>query len=194
MLKPSLEPESVVALMKSLATSKTFLEYGSGGSTFLAEKCGVNNIISIESDYDFSEKVKNEYSALNSSVILNLLYADIGPTEAWGHPIDKNYSFKWPGYALLPWEFLSKTNISPPDHILIDGRFRVACFISSLSLSPPGTCIFFDDYLNRSYYHCVEKYLKPVATFGRMALFITPSEPIKTNLLPDFFKAAHNPQ
>ena len=34
-----------------------------------------------------------------------------------------------------------------PDLILIDGRFRVCCFLSSLKYGNVGTKILFDDYL-----------------------------------------------
>jgi hypothetical protein len=36
-----------------------------------------------------------------------------------------------------------------PDLVLIDGRFRLACFLHPLLAAAPGTPILFDDYTNR---------------------------------------------
>ena len=36
--------------------------------------------------------------------------------------------------------------------------------------------IIFDDYTNRPQYHYVEKYIKPIETFGRQALFVVPKK------------------
>ncbi|MAO75600.1 MAG: hypothetical protein CL699_04770, partial [Chloroflexi bacterium] len=61
-----------------------------------------------------------------------------------------------------------------PDVVLIDGRFRVACFLKSLLHAPPNTVILFDDYINRPHYHVVEEFLTPDQTCGRQASFIVP--------------------
>ena len=44
---------------------------------------------------------------------------------------------------------------------MIDGRFRVASFLTTLKKSKKGTKIIFDDYKSRSQYHVVEKIIKP---------------------------------
>ena len=61
-----------------------------------------------------------------------------------------------------------------PELVLIDGRFRVACFLFSLINGSPGTKIIFDDYVNRPHYHVVEEFIKPIETCGIQALFIIP--------------------
>jgi hypothetical protein len=59
---------------------------------------------------------------------------------------------------------------------LVDGRFRVCCFLTSLKYAEPGTKIIFDDYFNRPQYYLVEEYLKPVEKCNRQALFVKPSD------------------
>ena len=59
-----------------------------------------------------------------------------------------------------------------PDTVLIDGRFRVCCFLTSLKYANENTKIIFDDYNNRPYYHVVEKFIKKEQTCGRQTLFI----------------------
>ena len=58
-----------------------------------------------------------------------------------------------------------------PDLVLIDGRFRVFCFLTSVNLAPVGTKILFDDYTNRPFFHVAEEFCEKIETFGRQALF-----------------------
>jgi len=69
---------------------------------------------------------------------------------------------------------MEKAGLSP-DLILVDGRFRVACFLASLLRGTPGTPILFDDYVGREerYAH-VERYVKPSQPLGRTMLFEVP--------------------
>jgi len=71
-----------------------------------------------------------------------------------------------------PWQHGSVK----PDLVLIDGRFRVACFLHSLLAAEPGTPILFDDYSNRPHYHLVEESYPIEQTEGRQALFRVPAE------------------
>jgi hypothetical protein len=55
--------------------------------------------------------------------------------------------------------------------VLIDGRFRAACFLTVLFRATRPVTVYFDDYTDRPGYHDIERYGAPVATFGRMARF-----------------------
>jgi len=55
--------------------------------------------------------------------------------------------------------------------VLVDGRFRVACFLASILSITEDTTIFFDDYVDRDYYHVVEEIIKPNRFCGRQAIF-----------------------
>lgn len=55
--------------------------------------------------------------------------------------------------------------------VLIDGRFRVASFLTSIKFCDDGCKIIFDDYANRTHYHVVEEIIKPIKIFGNQALF-----------------------
>ena len=59
--------------------------------------------------------------------------------------------------------------------ILIDGRFRVACFLFSLINSKEDSTIIFDDYMNRPYYHVVEEVIQIHENCGRQAIFRVPA-------------------
>ena len=62
-----------------------------------------------------------------------------------------------------------------PDVVLIDGRFRVACFLYALIHTKPGTVIIFDDYADRPEYHVVEEVISPVEVDQRQAKFVRPN-------------------
>jgi hypothetical protein len=55
--------------------------------------------------------------------------------------------------------------------VLVDGRFRAACFLTTLFRITRPVRLFFDDYAGRPIYHEVERYGAPVAMHGRMAEF-----------------------
>lgn len=99
---------------------------------------------------------------------VDLHHVDLGPVGDWGRPtsyarrdrFDDYFEYIWQGERL-------------PDAVLIDGRFRVACFLTSLLRSAPGTKLVFDDYMDRPYYHVVEEILARQEVCGRQALFVT---------------------
>ena len=77
----------------------------------------------------------------------------------------------FPDYTDYIWKQSEK-----PTLVLIDGRFRVCCFLTSLKFAEAGTKIIFDDYVNRPYYHFIEKYVSRINECGRQCLFIVPSK------------------
>ena len=83
-----------------------------------------------------------------------------------------HYLNRFRDYVHSPWRHGSLK----PDLVLIDGRFRVACFLHSLLAAAPATPILFDDYTNRPHYHLVEEFCPIAETEGRQALFRVPAE------------------
>ena len=61
-----------------------------------------------------------------------------------------------------------------PDVVLIDGRFRVACFLTCLLMTSPGTKIVFDDYTENQRYHLASEIVTPSRVGERQALFVRP--------------------
>jgi hypothetical protein len=175
--RPHMEPEGLELLTARLADAICFLEYGAGGSSVLAGEIGVSTIYSVESDRGFLDAVKGAVVATASEANLIDHYVDIGPTVEWGNPKDSSKAASWPLYASSIWNQILTQDSPQPDLVLIDGRFRVACFLATLHFARPGTTILFDDYHDRPNYHVVEKYLSPVARFGRMAEFRTEAAP-----------------
>jgi hypothetical protein len=175
--KPHMELEGLELLTSRLSESACFMEYGAGGSTILAGELGVSTVYSVESDRGFLDAVKGAVAETASGPTLIDHYVDIGPTAEWGNPKDSSKAANWPLYASSIWCRILEGGSAQPDLVLIDGRFRVACFLATLHFSKPGTTILFDDYHDRPNYHVVEKYLKPINRAGRMAEFRTEGVP-----------------
>lgn len=160
------EPEALVR--ETYASAKCVLEYGSGGSTFLALHSGVEFVMSVESDKAWAGKIAKSLGRVHDKARYRVHHADIGPTGEWGFPTDASGYSRYPLYALgvfdQPW-------FRQPDVVLIDGRFRTACFLATMLRTKAPVTVLFDDYHDRPHYHWIEEFAAPVARAGRMARF-----------------------
>ena len=164
----------------SIINAKVYGEYGCGESTIYV----VNNynceVMSVDSSKEWKNNVLKKCKDKSK---LKLHYSDIGTIGAWGYPINYNKSENFSDYTDWLWQ-----QDAQPDVVLIDGRFRVCCFLTSLLNAKPGTKIIFDDY-QREEYHFVERFIQPVNVNKRQALFII-KEMTKPNI--DEIKSAIN--
>jgi hypothetical protein len=149
--------------------SSSFLEFGAGGSTMLAADCGVEQIMSVETDFEFLKLVTSSIESINFVGKYFPIYVDIGEVVKWGKPRNRSKIEQWKTYYQEPWRLISN-NISP-DLILIDGRFRVATFANIFLQHSGEATILFDDYVNRPSYHVVESICPKFETIGRMGVF-----------------------
>ncbi len=160
------------ALRAAYAEARVVLEYGSGGSTLVAAKGAGRVVFSVESDPAWAAMMGDWFASNPPAGKVNLHPVDIGPTKDWGRPADASGAAHWPDYAFSVWE---REDFRHPDVVLIDGRFRVACFVATaIGIRRPVT-VLFDDYARRAPYHRVERIAAPAGRVGRMALFdLTP--------------------
>lgn len=163
------DPEAAF-LRDAYTTSKGIIEYGSGGSTRLAAQLGIP-VLSIESDRRWA-------NALNDALVhapkAMVRHVDIGRTGDWGFPKSTAKSADYWRYPMSPW-------IDPPLHVpdlvLIDGRFRKACAITTALMAKSPLRLIFDDWRPRRSYHDLTRLLTPVGHVGRLAVFdITPGQ------------------
>lgn len=164
---PHLEPEALAVFDQYVTGATCYLEYGAGGSTLRAGQLHAQYIISIDSSLAWIKAVK---TAMGSPLTVDMIHCDIGEVGAWGRPKDQQGLFNYHFYMSMPWA-VARNKLLTPAVVLIDGRFRVACFLYSLICAQPGTIILFDDYANRDHYHVVEDFSVPLETYGRMAIF-----------------------
>mgnify|MGYP006274167657 CR=1 FL=1 len=178
--KPELTEEQILehmpqeeqqALNSAIRESRIFMEYGAGGSTLLAMKEKINKLITVESDPGFMDRMDEIIKKYESPKIERMTHRiDIGAVGDWSYPLNRQKITSWHEYAQKPWEQILDSG-EYPDLILIDGRFRVACFMACYLFAKPGTKILFDDYANRPQYHVCENFLPVSKLAGRMALF-----------------------
>ena len=154
---------------KSIEGTKIYGEYGCGLSSEWVLRNTSSKIISVDSSIEWVEKVKTKNQIYKSRLIINAI--DLGEIGNWGRPISYLMSSNFSDYTDFIWKQSEK-----PTLVLVDGRFRVCCFLTSLKFADRGTKIIFDDYVNRPNYHFIEKYVSRISECGRQCLFIVPSK------------------
>ena len=154
-------------LFKQVISDKIIYgEYGCGKSTLFVMKNFKIPVYSVDTSKFWVDKIQKKNNSF-----LNIKHIDVGEIGNWGRPKSYKYRNNFLDYINWIWEQKLKPNV-----ILIDGRFRVSCFLTSLKFSEEGTKIIFDDYAARKHYHIVEEFLKPDQFNERQALFIVPNK------------------
>jgi hypothetical protein len=171
--EPHFDEEGTAYFRKQLESARNYLEYGSGGSTILANRL-VNTLVSVDSDVSFLADVRRKLAEEGRRAMTKLIPVNIGLTYDWGMPVftkpTRRRVHRWQNYPTAPWRYY-RSIAQQPDLILVDGRFRVACVLESLlSLSPlSGAQILVDDYADRPHYQVVERFAD-LEMAGRMAV------------------------
>lgn len=170
MTRPELtmpEPEADV-LRAAYAAASVILEYGTGGSTLVAADMPGKTVFAVESDRRWLSMMRDWIAAHPGASPVHLHQADIGATRRWGHPRNE---IRWRQYADYPLGVWNRDDFVHPDVVLIDGRFRVGCFLATILRIVRPVTVLFDDYAPRLGYRAVEEWFAPAAITGRMARF-----------------------
>jgi hypothetical protein len=190
---PWLPAPAAERLREMLKSSNSYLEYGSGATTVMAASMGVRHVITTESDPNWLAALRHKLRLLGSPTQAELIHVDIGPTGEWGFPTSDANWRDYPKYPVTGWTHCLSHNLTP-DVVLIDGRFRVACFLASLVFGTQGTRILFDDYFDRPYYHTVEQFLRPAARHDRAAEFVIVDAPAMGDICLELMSATSDPR
>nr|WP_319513673.1 hypothetical protein [uncultured Cohaesibacter sp.] len=166
--KLSFPEKEGIFLRETYSKSNVILEYGSGGSTVIASQMENKKIFSVESDFDWTQRLQKHIIELASPSLPLVFYVDIGNTGEWGRPLDDS---NWTNFYQYPMSIWHLDTFCDPDVVLIDGRFRAACMIYSLMRIVKPTIILIDDYVDRIPYHIIEQIISPSEVVGRMAVF-----------------------
>lgn len=173
-------------------SANNIVEYGSGGSTLIAAELG-KTVITTESSAAWLVEVMGAYKENKLQGHIIPIYADIGPTGNFGHPKDETNWKNWPTYATKAWKYCSEHQLDA-DLVLIDGRYRVACFIASCINTKTSVKVLFDDYVDRPNYHIVEKLSKPNEIIdNRMAVFQIEPNMIAAEFILENIGCFYNP-
>lgn len=171
---PHFDEESTSFFERELSKARSYVEYGSGGSTRMADRLRVPTI-SIEGDRHYAKAVRKTLTVQST---VDLRWKDIGVTGFWSVPVLKKLKparlRRWLAYVEAPFKRATKDGF--PDFVLVDGRFRVACALEAVrSANQAGqvVTVMFDDYATpgRDYYRSVETLLGAPQMAGRAAIF-----------------------
>jgi protein O-GlcNAc transferase len=155
-MEPFFKENDIVLFNKYLDNASVYFEFGSGGSTYQAFiKNNVKKIYSVESDFDWHNKLK---LIIGNTDKINFIFNEMDVrSNSWGHPgpnCSREQKIDYSSHI----EYLSKEEKKAIDLILIDGRFRVACCLKCFNEINNECFIIFDDFLNREEYHVVLDY------------------------------------
>lgn len=148
-------------------TSKAYVEYGCGESTIWMDRNCEARIFSVDTSLDWVESITAELK----SEAHRIRWVDCGPVGDWGKPETSNKKDNFLAYATMPWEVQPESDL-----VLIDGRFRVLCFMACYLHGPAKARIIFDDYTQRKRYHIVEELLPAKERNTRQAMFMLPEK------------------
>ncbi len=163
---PAMAPNEIALLLSFLRKSEKYLEFGCGGSTFLASSHVKSWIISIDSSSEWLETVHR--ACTGNPAVLDLVLADIGPTGPWGYPTDPATRPRWRNYHSGIW---SVPKSMDADLYLVDGRFRVACFAQVVLHCRPNAIIGIHDFSSRQHYHAVHNIAKEICSAEEISFF-----------------------
>jgi hypothetical protein len=164
----TLPPAEAGALREAYRGAGAILEYGSGGSTVVAAGLPGRVVFSVESDRKWVRMMKGWFAENPPAASVHMHWVDIGRVKAWGVPKGDEAFRQWPDYPLSVWD---RPDFVQPDVVLIDGRFRLGCFVATLLRLTRPAVVLFDDYVPRKRYRVAEEFAAPVARIGRMARF-----------------------
>jgi len=167
MLPAMLDTE--IALLESvLRCSTDYLEFGTGGSTALAARLVGRSIISVDSSHEWLNKVSEYCVARDFSIKPALHFVDIGPIRDLGYPSDESCRDRWPDYHRA----VSNTpGADMADTFLIDGRFRVACFIQVMLHTRADAIVMVHDFWIRPEYHAIYNFAREIARADNLSVF-----------------------
>lgn len=183
--QPEFDAQTLARFNQELAQASAFLEYGSGGSTLLADAAGVETI-SVESDAFYAKKVR---ATLSGNTTATVLVPKMGLTKQWGWPI---FGARKKGRRYVDAPFIEADQWLP-DLVLIDGRYRAACLLEiarKANQAGASLTVMFDDYLERPHYHRVEEFVGQPQMIGRTALFTVGQRPVEASIVAQYMSDA----
>ena len=145
--------EAEAALMDKYTPDGCVLEFGAGGSSAFFAKKGVRQLISVESDREWINRMLLGNSTLRQWAKAGRwrpFHVQIGATGEWGFPLSQEPAVAWLNYHQAIWGVVDAAAL---DFVLVDGRFRVACALQLLLRAREKTPrILVHDFAQREYY------------------------------------------
>ena len=166
--------EAEIRLFESfLRCADRYMEFGSGGSTCLAAGLVRSSVLAVDSSHPWLTNIATHCSQNDLPIKPDLIHVDIGATGDWGYPTDPTTRDTWPSYHRLVWTNPGTDDI---DLYLIDGRFRVACFMQAVLRAERNSIILFHDFRSRAHYAAVREVAREIAVAEDLSVFVPLTE------------------
>lgn len=166
-MRPAMRDAEIALLASVMRCSSRYVEFGAGGSTVLASRLVADSVISIDSSREWLHKVEVACSG-GDGIMPTRLHADIGPIRALGYPDGNGHRHLWANYHTTIWD---KCPLAAADALLVDGRFRVACFVQAVLRCHDRALLLMHDFACRPAYHVVRLFAREVARADDLSLF-----------------------
>jgi hypothetical protein len=167
---PAMTPNEIALLTALLQPVTNYVEFGSGGSTVLASQTVSGSVTSVDSSTEWLSSVETACRENKSKVSPRCFFVDIGPIGDWGGPTDRSTRDRWPSYHCAVWKDIPTSRDA--DLYLIDGRFRVACFLQSLLHAKRNALFAIHDFTSREEYHPIKQFTREVARANELSAFL----------------------
>lgn len=155
------------AFCRAILGCNIYAEYGCGYSTEYVLTNTHARVYTVDTSKSWADRIAS--IPVSDKSRLHVQWIDVGEIGDWGMPVDFSGWRAYKEYTDWVWQ-----QGVEPDLVLIDGRFRIACFLTSFLNARDGTILVFDDYVDRPKYHIVEEVLQPQMLSGRQAVFEVP--------------------
>lgn len=149
--------------------ARRYVEFGSGASTVLAASLAGEQVMTFDSSQAWLDRVASECRARRTRLVPKLAFIDIGATAEWGFPADETARDRWPRYHASMWD---DPAVSQGDLYLIDGRFRVACFVQVMLHAGDAAFVAFHDYASRDHYGDALLVGRELARVNDLSIFV----------------------
>ena len=169
-LVPRMSDAELALFASFLRQSHDYLEFGSGGSTCAASRSVRNSVTTVDSSANWLRDVEQACAGEDCRVKPVTVHVDIGATGAWGRPVDASSQDRWPSYYETVWQ---RPASSDADLYLVDGRFRVACFMKTLLSCRADAVIMIHDFASRVQYHVIGQVARQIASAEDFSAFVT---------------------
>jgi hypothetical protein len=167
-MQPPMSDAELALYETLLRSSSNYVEFGSSGSTAVACRLVSTSVISVDSSPAWQLQVARFCRAQHTRLQPNCILADIGPVREFGYPEDDSTRALWANYHTAVW---STPGVSNADAYLIDGRFRVACFLQTLLHARPDALVMIHDFSSRPQYHVIREFAREIAATDQLSVF-----------------------
>lgn len=157
-MKPWMTSSEQQRFLSIASSSKNYLEYGCGGSTFhVAGMSSVQLIVSVEGLQAWIDQLRTKrviHGRIRNGTLAFHWIDYNANKDNWSRPANLDKRDQFPLYSSVIREYPKNAF----DVVLVDGRFRAACALKAYDYISAEAVVMIHDYRHRTFYHVVEEF------------------------------------